>query len=900
MVFKNKFFLLSSCGCVLCALLSLTAPVRAGFEWTPPATAEEPMPRVAPEPVQPATPVVTDHVAPAPKRTVEVIDNTVPAPAQPEKASVPKMDVKKHKDSSLEAEEPVIEVVDKIKEPGAEDPIPPAPAPEPNISGSSTRSVITPDPEAELSKESVSLPVADDVAPAPPPIEVIDWNAPAEQRESNDGPIDLKIESFPEKSSSSSLTPGKAVILSGNEEPLETQSFRADEKKTAPIIIENHENKEVKKQLAVRESEISTRLSSESPLISSEKDGGEIVKKPLAEPLTEKKTKFSNAEDKPNVALDSRLSSSKHIDMPVTDKNQVVLSDEVPSYAPEKMEKAASDSDFPVKRAEKTAENDSVTPKRSAPVDIKLYPKEDSPQDMSKQSQAVLPSDIRKDIGELSEKDVIVKDIEKAHVEDIFWIPPEQFNVIEGFGDDMPLALALRQIVPPRYAFVFGDKINPGMLVSWRGGKAWNLVLEDALKPLGMQFEMQRGTLISISSVRDQATPSAVKKSTPALKSAAVKNVGEPSEFVEEEHDSVSYGTLATASDLDDLGKPDEQNNKSHEQKNVEPVVFDNTARARKPKPSSIDTSASSPLDEIYKGPETHAPAPRAPAAQLNEGLSEESKMPQSHLLQPSPGEKKKEAESSVNSLNEYIVHPQSQSVLSVHNINAAQIAAAVEPSSGPERDPFLDSAAIIEALPSDSVKLSDAPTDSAHNTESLLTSAAFTPEEKETIFWNATNVIPPLMRKSSHDDLDLSAPISLELATLSLHEQAPRENDLEHAGHVTEKAVQIEIIEPEMAFVKPAVLSTFRKIPSDKILIWEARRGDNLKKIISEWAKIENIELVWTDDKEYKVDKDVFISGTFQNAVDVLVTKSVRNPPAYMLELKDSYSLRIGEGESL
>ena len=45
---------------------------------------------------------------------------------------------------------------------------------------------------------------------------------------------------------------------------------------------------------------------------------------------------------------------------------------------------------------------------------------------------------------------------------------------VVGFGTDMPLALALRQIVPADYAFSFGENVNPGYRVSWSGGKAWD------------------------------------------------------------------------------------------------------------------------------------------------------------------------------------------------------------------------------------------------------------------------------------------------------------------------------------------------------------------------------------------------------------------------------------------
>lgn len=52
-------------------------------------------------------------------------------------------------------------------------------------------------------------------------------------------------------------------------------------------------------------------------------------------------------------------------------------------------------------------------------------------------------------------------------------------DVVEGFGNNVPLVLAMTQIVPSRYQFIFDDMFDPNMQVSWRGGKAWTSVLRD-------------------------------------------------------------------------------------------------------------------------------------------------------------------------------------------------------------------------------------------------------------------------------------------------------------------------------------------------------------------------------------------------------------------------------------
>lgn len=75
----------------------------------------------------------------------------------------------------------------------------------------------------------------------------------------------------------------------------------------------------------------------------------------------------------------------------------------------------------------------------------------------------------------------------------------QAFPVIEGFGTDMPLVIALTQIVPPDYAYSFGAGVNAGTLVSWEGGKPWNDVLTNVLAPLNIDLKIHGKTVSLIS-----------------------------------------------------------------------------------------------------------------------------------------------------------------------------------------------------------------------------------------------------------------------------------------------------------------------------------------------------------------------------------------------------------------
>jgi hypothetical protein len=59
-----------------------------------------------------------------------------------------------------------------------------------------------------------------------------------------------------------------------------------------------------------------------------------------------------------------------------------------------------------------------------------------------------------------------------------------------GFGNQVPLGFACRQIVPPAVKVTYGPGATPDMLVTWKGGNTWNHVLYNAVAPLGLRLVM--------------------------------------------------------------------------------------------------------------------------------------------------------------------------------------------------------------------------------------------------------------------------------------------------------------------------------------------------------------------------------------------------------------------------
>lgn len=74
-------------------------------------------------------------------------------------------------------------------------------------------------------------------------------------------------------------------------------------------------------------------------------------------------------------------------------------------------------------------------------------------------------------------------------------VPPSlvrHFRLTTGYGDHVPLAFAVRQIVPHGVRVTYGAGVDPSAAVSWQGGREWNKVLATTVSPLGERINVGR------------------------------------------------------------------------------------------------------------------------------------------------------------------------------------------------------------------------------------------------------------------------------------------------------------------------------------------------------------------------------------------------------------------------
>jgi hypothetical protein len=64
------------------------------------------------------------------------------------------------------------------------------------------------------------------------------------------------------------------------------------------------------------------------------------------------------------------------------------------------------------------------------------------------------------------------------------------YPVAVGYGKAIPLAFALRQIVPHGVLVVIAPDVDASTIVSWQGGLPWDIALRRALAPAGLRADV--------------------------------------------------------------------------------------------------------------------------------------------------------------------------------------------------------------------------------------------------------------------------------------------------------------------------------------------------------------------------------------------------------------------------
>ncbi len=513
-------------------------------------------------------------------------------------------------------------------------------------------------------------------------------------------------------------------------------------------------------------------------------------------------------------------------------------------------------------------------------LELNPFPIEDM-NSVTAEKAVVLPSDDNTGLDDLSSEDVIeASDVaeaaEEASVkEEIFWNKPPSFDVIEGFGSDMPLALALRQIVPAHYAYAFGNGVNPGAVISWEGGLPWNEVLKNALEPAGYVYAL-RGKKLSISKIQtEQAEASDLSASSEAVvltddTDSSVDQVIE--DVIEIEENAVAEDSLPE--DAATLTLEEESHEQSEPASDPSEII------------DVIEELSEAPEDVIVEGSETVAETAEEPAIKRGSIVDPgeaEATQPEADML----SDEKKNLASDNTTFD--------QDVLSADETILSELLPA-------ESDAGVNAEAVTEIKDNIEEPASNYP----HEQEDITVIEIPTLEEtvSDTDLHDEITEAP-----LQNDDLsaavetieggEISDVVNDVIADEMTAELIAETNDV--AEDQIEDSVKDVVAEeaPQDAFeaISPSeeiVAAQPKAEPSNAILVWEGKKGRSLKSILEKWCASENIELVWdAGANDIDLSSNIFVNGTFKNAVDVLLTKGVSNPPAYEITL-DPYQIHI------
>ena len=84
-----------------------------------------------------------------------------------------------------------------------------------------------------------------------------------------------------------------------------------------------------------------------------------------------------------------------------------------------------------------------------------------------------------------------------------------QAQRVDGFGSNVPLSFAVRQIVPNDYVVRFEPSVDQSARVSWSGSDDWHSVLLGLARSRGLSYRVQGQDVIIAGSGGQQASPSA-------------------------------------------------------------------------------------------------------------------------------------------------------------------------------------------------------------------------------------------------------------------------------------------------------------------------------------------------------------------------------------------------------
>jgi len=109
-----------------------------------------------------------------------------------------------------------------------------------------------------------------------------------------------------------------------------------------------------------------------------------------------------------------------------------------------------------------------------------------------------------------------------------FSIADDQEKPVLGFANNVPLSVALRQVLPAEYSFSVAQDVSLGTIVSWRGGSSWRHVLKAMLLPAGLSSKEDGSTVQVVPAMTASSSSSSAPVSGQVLTAPAGAQIAAP------------------------------------------------------------------------------------------------------------------------------------------------------------------------------------------------------------------------------------------------------------------------------------------------------------------------------------------------------------------------------------
>lgn len=398
-------------------------------------------------------------------------------------------------------------------------------------------------------------------------------------------------------------------------------------------------------------------------------------------------------------------------------------------------------------------------------------------------------------------------------------------NPVVGFGSDMPLAIALRQVVPSHFSFSFGQSVNPGARVSWSGGKTWEETVSDMVQPLGLSAVI-RGKVVHIKEPRVQPR-------------AAIQNLPETPLIIEE----VEPVTVATSLlESPPLRADIPAFNKAASKEIIVASTLSKTDGAAAPVSSSLPRRPlSNARTPIFVKPVKIEPkfVPSNPVPLEPKRIS----APDSAEIIPQVTKQPDLTNSKITPLKDLTDNSKTKT--------------AEELNQG-----------VLNANANGRLVINPHPTLNALSD----TSASLPPPAPLPIVAKAKkqNIAPP--------PRSFISAIKEQLAPSRTRPFAEEGNE--------DVASSVQYTAPKRERASRRTTKNTSAISASKVRFWEAEQGSSLRQTLTEWSAKADTDLVWNASSDYTIKSNLLVNDTFQNAVKTMFSKVLSDPNGPALEL--------------